>query len=83
MLDIGLRIENISDGVVQVTSADVNLSSWTDGDLRLLASAPILPWVIEARELRLFQLQFELPTADAALLSVLGYTFSIENLGGQ
>ena len=81
VLDIGLRIENISDGVVQVTPADVNLSSWTNGELRLLASAPILPWVIEARELRLFQLQFELPTADSALLSVLGYTFSIENLG--
>lgn len=83
LLDIGLRIENISDGVVQVTEDDVGLSSWTDGELPLVASAPLLPWVIEPGERRLFQLQFKIPATDSALLDVLGYTFSIENLGGQ
>jgi hypothetical protein len=80
LLDIGLRIQNSSAGVVQVTEADVSLSSWTDGELDLVAAAPLLPWVVEAGELRLFQLQFQLPTTDSALLDVLGYTFSIENL---
>jgi hypothetical protein len=83
LLDIGLRIENISEAVVQVTEEDVSLSSWTDGDLPLVAAAPLLPWTVEPGSLQLFQLQFSLPTADSALLSVLGYTFSIENLGGQ
>jgi hypothetical protein len=83
LLDIGLRIENISDGVVQVTESDISLSSWTDGELPLVAPAPPLPWAVEPRELELFQLQFELPTADSALLEVLGHTFSIENLGGE
>ena len=83
LLDVGLRIENISDGVVQVTESDISLSSWTDGELPLVAPAPSLPWVIEPRELELFQLQFELPSADSALLEVLGHTFSIENLGGE
>ena len=83
LLDILLRIENVSTGVVQVTADDVSLSSWTDGELSLVAPAPLLPWVIEPGELRLFQLQFRLPTADTALLDVAGYTFSIENLGGR
>lgn len=83
LLDVGLRIENISEGVVQVTEEDVSLSSWTDGELPLVAAAPLLPWTVEPGSLQLFQLQFDLPTADSALLSVLGYTFSIENLGGQ
>jgi hypothetical protein len=83
LLDIGLRIENVSEGVVQVTEEDVSLSSWTDGELPLVAAAPLLPWTVEPGSLQLFQLQFSLPTADSALLSVLGYTFSIENLGGQ
>jgi hypothetical protein len=83
LLDIGLRIENISEGVVQVTEEGVSLSSWTDGELPLVAAAPLLPWTVEPGDLQLFQLQFELPTADTALLSVLDYTFSIENLGGQ
>jgi hypothetical protein len=83
VLDIGLRIENTSVGVVRVTEDDIGLSSWTDGDLTLLAPAPPLPWVIEPGELRLFQLQYQIPTADSALLTVLGYTFSIENLGGD
>lgn len=83
LLDIGLRIENVSDGVVQVAESDISLSSWTDGELPLVAPAPPLPWTIEPRQVRSFQLQFELPTADSALLSVLGYTFSIENLGGE
>jgi hypothetical protein len=83
LLDVGLRIENISEGVVQVTEEDVSLSSWTDGELPLVAAAPLLPWTVEPGDLQLFQLQFDLPTADTALLSVLGYTFSIENLGGQ
>jgi hypothetical protein len=83
LLDIGLRIENISEGRVQVTEESISLSSWTDGELTLVAPAPALPWTIEPGELRLFQLQFELPTADSALLNVLGYTFSLENLGGE
>ncbi len=83
LLDIGLRLENISDGVVQVTEDDISLSSWTDGELLLVAPAPPLPWTIEPKDLRTFQLQFELPSADSALLDVLGYTFSIENLGGS
>jgi len=83
LLDIGLTIDNVSDGVVQVAESDISLSSWTDGELSLVAPAPPLPWTIEPRQVRLFQLQFELPTADSALLSVLGHTFSIENLGGE
>jgi hypothetical protein len=83
LLDIGLRIQNVSEGVVQVTEQDISLSSWTDGELALIAPAPALPWVVEPGELKLCQLQFELPSADSALLDVLGYTFSIENLGGE
>jgi hypothetical protein len=83
LLDIGLEIENISDGVVQVTEDDVGLNSWIDGDLSLIAPAPPFPWTIEPDGSDFFQLQFELPSADSALLSVLGYTFSIENLGNE
>jgi hypothetical protein len=83
VLDISLEIENISEGLVQVTQDDISLSSWTDNDLSLRAPAPPLPWTIEPGERRLFQLQFDLPTADSALLTVLGYTFAINNLGTE
>jgi len=83
LLDVGLLIENVSEGTVLVTEADVGLNSWTDGDLPLVSAAPPLPWSVAPGESRLFQLQFDLPSSDSALLSVLGYTFSIENLGGQ
>lgn len=83
LLDIVLRIENTSAGVVRVTEDDISLNSFTDGELTLVAPAPPLPWMIESGEMKLFQLQFQLPTADSALLTVLGYTFSIENLGGE
>jgi hypothetical protein len=83
LLDVGLLIENVSGGTVLVTEADVGLNSWTDGDLSLISAAPPLPWSVAPGESRLFQLQFDLPSSDSALLSVLGYTFSIENLGGQ
>jgi hypothetical protein len=83
LLDVVLRIENTSAGVVSITEDDVSLNSFSDGQLTLVAPAPPLPWTIEPGEFKLFQLQFELPTAGSALLTVYGYTFSIENLGGQ
>jgi hypothetical protein len=81
VLDISLEIHNVSEGPVEVTKDDISLSSWTDNDLSLQAPAPPLPWTIEPGERRLFQLQFDLPSADSALLTVLGYTFAIDNLG--
>jgi hypothetical protein len=83
LLDIVLRVQNTSTGVVVINREDVSLSTWTEGEISLVAPAPQLPWQIEPGELRLFQLQYRLPTEDTALLSVKGYTFSIENLGGE
>lgn len=83
LLDVVLRVQNTSSGAVVITREDVNLSTWTDGEVVLVAPAPQLPWRIEPGELKLFQLQYRLPTADTALLSVKGYSFSIENLGGE
>jgi hypothetical protein len=83
LLDVVLRVENTSAGVVVINQEDVSLSTWTDGEMTLVAPAPQLPWRVEPGELKLFQLQFRLPTADTALLSVKGYSFSIENLGGE
>jgi len=83
LLDVVLRVQNTSSGAVVITREDVGLSTWTDGEVALVAPAPQLPWRIEPGELKLFQLQYQLPTADTALLSVKGYTFSIENLGGE
>lgn len=80
LLIIGLEIENISEGVVYVTEDDISLTS-TDGEFRLETAAPLLPWTIEAGAYRLFELQFELPSTRDALLDVLGYTFSIDNIG--
>jgi hypothetical protein len=83
LLDIVIRIQNTSAGVVRITEADVGLNSFADGQLALLAPAPQFPWIVESGEMKLFQLQFQLPTADSALLTIQGYTFSIENLGGN
>jgi hypothetical protein len=80
LLIIGLEIENISQGVVQVTENDISLSS-SGGEFVLETAAPLLPWTIEAGDYRLFELQFELPSTRDALLDVLGYTFSIDNIG--
>ncbi len=80
LLIIGLEIENISQGVVQVTENDISLSS-SGGEFALETAAPLLPWTIEAGDYRLFELQFELPFTSDALLDVLGYTFSIDNIG--
>jgi hypothetical protein len=83
LLDIVIRVQNTSAGVVRITEADVGLNSFADGQLVLLAPAPQFPWIVESGEMKLFQLQFQLPTTDSALLTVQGYTFSIENLGGN
>ncbi len=83
LLDIVIRVQNTSAGVVRITEVDVGLNSFTDGQLVLVAPAPQFPWTVEPGALKLFQLQFQLPTADTALLTVQGYTFSIENLGGN
>jgi hypothetical protein len=83
LLDIVIRVQNTSAGVVRITEVDVSLNSFTDGQLVLVAPAPQFPWTVEPGALKLFQLQFQLPTADTALLTVQGYTFSIENLGGN
>jgi hypothetical protein len=83
VLDIVLRVENTSGGVVRITADDISLTSFSDGELTLVAPAPPLPWTIEPGELKLFQLQYQIPTSNSALLTVQGYTFSIENLGGE
>jgi hypothetical protein len=80
LLIVGLEIENISEGVVYVTEDDISLTS-TGGEFRLETAAPFLPWTIEAGAYRLFELHFELPSTRDALLDVLGYTFSIDNIG--
>lgn len=82
LLSVGLEIENISAGVVQVTPDDISLTS-SAGAFSQRAAAPLLPWTIEPGEFRRFELQFELPSTNDALFSVLGYTFSIDNLGGE
>jgi hypothetical protein len=81
LLIVGLQIENTSAGVVQVTEDDISLNS-SGGELLLENTAPLLPWRIEPGEFRRFELQFELPFTNDALLNVLGYTFSIDNIGG-
>ena len=83
LLDIVIRVQNASVGVVRITESDVSLNSFADGQLTLVAPAPQFPWTVEPGEMKLFQLQFQLPTADSALLTVQGYTFSIENLEGN
>jgi hypothetical protein len=81
LLIVGLQIENISAGTVQVTQADISLTS-SGGEFPLQNAAPLLPWSLGPGEFRRFELQFELPFTADALLSVLGYTFSIDNIGG-
>jgi hypothetical protein len=83
VLDIMLRVENTSGGVVRITADDISLTSFSDGELTLVAPAPPLPWMIEPGELKLFQLQYQIPSSNSALLTVQGYSFSIENLGGE
>ncbi len=81
LLVLGGEIENISEGQVVVTEADIKLSS-TAGEGTLVATAPLLPWEVDPGKSALFELQFALPPADSAMIEVLGYTFSIEGLGG-
>ena len=82
LLIVGLEIENISEGVVQVTQNDISLSS-SGGLINLETAAPPLPWTVEPGQFRFFELQFDLPFSNDALLDVLGYTFSIDNIGGE
>lgn len=82
LLVVGLEIENVSQGVVQVTGDDISLSS-SGGSFALETAAPPLPWTIEPGEFRFFELQFDLPFTADALLDVLGYTFSIDNIGEE
>jgi hypothetical protein len=83
LLIVGLEIENISEGSVEVTEEDVSLSSFTGGESVLMSAGPLLPWTIEPNERRRFELQFDLPSGNDALLNVLGYTFSIDNISGE
>lgn len=82
-LIVQIKVENISDGVVVVTAEDVGLSSYPGGEATLVSAGPLLPWTIEPGELKLFELHFELPSDDPVLLSVLGYTFEIGNVGRE
>jgi hypothetical protein len=82
ILIVGLQIVNNSEGVVQVTEGDISLTS-SGGEFPLQNAAPLLPWRIEPGEFRRFELQFELPSTTDALLNVLGFTFSIDNIGGR
>jgi hypothetical protein len=83
LLIVGVVIENISDGEVVVTAEDVSLSSFPDGEVLLVSAGPPLPWTIEPGESKRVELQFDLPTSNDALLDVLGYSFSIDNIGGE
>ena len=82
LISIGIEIRNTSTGVVQVTRDNITLSSRA-GTFPLQSAAPLLPWTIEPGEFRQFELQFELPSTQDALLDVLGYTFSLDNIRAE
>jgi hypothetical protein len=80
LLIIGLEIQNVSEGTVVVEEQDVSLSSSSNGQVGPVSAGPLLPWTVEPGERRIFELHFELPSSGSALLNVLGYTFSIDNI---
>jgi hypothetical protein len=65
-----------------VTQNDISLTSRA-GTFALQSAAPLLPWTIEPGQFRQFELQFELPSTQDALLDVLGYTFSLDNIRAE
>jgi hypothetical protein len=81
-LVIQLQVTNVSQGVVVISEEDISLSSFPNGEARLVTAGPLLPWTIEPGDQRLFELHFEMPSDDPVLLSVMGYTFEIGNLDG-
>lgn len=74
------RVQNTGESRLDVTEADITLSS-SEGEAELLVATPTFPWQIEAGSDQVIELQFALPIGvDSVLLDILGFTFQIDGL---
>lgn len=73
------EVRNVGDGVLTVEVDGITLSSSAGmGELRM--AAPPLPWSIEPGQTQIVELQYDVPGASTALLTLLGYSFEIGGL---
>jgi hypothetical protein len=73
-------VYNDGESSLSVTEDAVELTS-QEGQGSLVASTPLLPWVVPPGDYQDFELQFSLPeNAGSVLLTVSGFTFEIEGL---
>ena len=73
-------VENQGETALQVTEADISLTSGA-GESVLQTASPLLPWRLEPGVEQAFELQFDRPQdTTQALLNVLGFTFEIQGL---
>lgn len=79
VLHIVARVRNTGSGLLEVTAADVSLSS-SAGPGELETAAPPFPWSIAGGEAREVELQFARPMASTCIVTILGYTFEISGL---
>jgi len=76
LLIIEGEVRNAGEGSITIEQEDISLSS-SAGLSELLGAAPTLPWTIEPGQTQIIELQYEKPSASAAVLSLAGYSFDI------
>ncbi len=79
VLHVVAQVRNQGNATLQVTTADIALSS-SGGAEELVAAAPPLPWAIDGGQQREIELQFSRPSASTCVVTILGYTFEISGL---
>ena len=65
--------------LVVMVFVDIELTS-SAGISNLRVAAPPLPWTIQPGQTQVIELQYERPSASAALLTLMGHTFEIGGL---
>lgn len=73
------EVRNTGTESLTVEQADISLSS-SAGLGEFIMAAPPLPWIIEAGEGQIIELQYQRPDASTVLLELLGYSFEIDGL---
>lgn len=79
ILHILADIYNDGDAPLEVTAADISLSS-SAGRGELRSTAPPLPWTIQPRDYQEVELLFVKPWASSAVVTILGFTFEISGI---
>lgn len=72
-------VRNTGEGPLAVDMDDIELTS-SAGISNLRVAAPPLPWTIQPGQTQVIELQYEKPSASAALLTLMGHTFEIGGL---